>query len=138
MNFSIFEKDPSMAHELFLEHNLTPTWPMNFLFLGVAWSHEFLGIVSHTNDTLVDKLQDDFRENKDRIIDDDEIDFDPKDYGKGCCLKCHLKIYEKVVLSCGHSSTCKYCAEKLLKSDQPICPNLTCRELITGKTDLLD
>ena len=37
MNFSIFEKDPSLAHELFLEHNLTPTWPMNFLFLGVAF-----------------------------------------------------------------------------------------------------
>jgi len=103
----------------------------------ISWI-EFLEIVSHTNDTLVDKLQDDFRENKEQIIDDDEIDFDPKDNGVGCCLKCHLKIYEKVVLSCGHSSTCKYCAEKLLKSDQPICPNLTCRELITGKTDLLE
>ena len=93
----------------------------------INW-REFLGIVSFTTNSLVDKLEEVFKDNNDQLLDDHEIFYDVNDTGAGACIKCHLHIYEHevVALSCGHRNVCHTCADELKKNHGP-CPNVICK-----------
>ena len=45
----------------------------------------FLGIVSQTTDSLTEDLSKIFHDNKDKLLDEHQIFFDPNDVGVGSC-----------------------------------------------------
>ena len=99
----------------------------------ITWQ-QFLGIVSYTQNSLAERLQKQFRSNNDELLDDHEIYFDPNDNGEEACIKCHLHLFDKVAITCGHTDVCKSCVDDLKNSEEPNCP--TCGDEITSTISL--
>ena len=96
----------------------------------INW-RQFLGLVSYTTNSLVERLQKEFTDQNGKLIDDHEIFYDANDNGENCCIKCQLRIYEKIALDCGHQNVCQVCVNNLRKDfDHPACPNIDSGEEI--------
>ena len=57
---------------------------------GMDWM-EFLKIVSDTNDSLTNELQQQYTENGEQVYDGHDLDFDINDRGQNTCIKCDLE-----------------------------------------------
>ena len=99
---------------------------------GLDWM-EFLKIVSHTNDSLTNQLNQQYTENGDEVYDGHDLDFDINDKGQNTCIKCDLKIYEKYMLyPCNDTNVCLVCIKDIQKIfPQPQCPNQDCGQVFT-------
>ena len=88
---------------------------------GVYTWREFLGAVSHTSDTLSDRLQQEFHENRDLVLQDLEINTEAND--QIICSNCNLNILEKFMIGpCGDYNVCGQCIETVRQSNEPNCP----------------
>ena len=91
---------------------------------GVYTWREFLGAVSYTTDSLSQRLQKEFRDNGDQLIDDHEIYLETNGNDQINCTRCHLNIQQRMVISsCGHSNICGECINQICQSSAPNCPN---------------
>lgn len=100
---------------------------------GLNWM-EFLKIVSHTNESLTNELQQQYSENGEEVYDGHDLDFDINDRGQNTCIKCDLKIYEKYMLvPCNDTNVCLVCITDIQESfpHQPECPNTDCGTVFT-------
>ena len=101
----------------------------------ITW-RQFLGIVSHTTDSLTEDLSKNFHDNKDQLLDEHQIFFDPNDVGVGSCTNCKLHIYKTVgLIPCGHNHLCLHCVDDLIKNAKN-CPDSECGRKVTGKLEL--
>ena len=93
---------------------------------------EFLKVVSHTNISITEDLEQQFTENGEQPYDGEDLDIDIIDYGKDICIKCELKIYEKqYIYSCGHTNVCSDCLDDIRSSfEVPTCPMVQCNKPI--------
>ena len=102
----------------------------------ITW-RQFLSKVSHTTDSLADNLQKVFKDNNYELLDDHEIYYDSDDNGEDCCIKCQLRLFEKVAMTCGHTNVCQNCVNKLKEDfSRPACPNITCGKEILNTMSL--
>ena len=101
----------------------------------ITW-RQFLGIVSHTTDSLTEDLSEKFHDNGDQLLDDHQIFYDPNDVGVGSCTNCKLHIYKTVgIIPCGHKHLCSHCVDDLIKNAKN-CPNSACGKKVEGKLEL--
>ena len=96
---------------------------------------EFLKIVSDTNDSLTNELQQQYTENGEQVYDGHDLDFDINDRGQNTCIKCDLRIYENekhMLYPCNDTNVCLVCITDLQESHpQPNCPNQDCGQVFT-------
>ena len=94
---------------------------------------EFLKIVSHTNDSITNELQQQYTENGNEVYDGNDLDFDINDRGQNTCIKCDLRIYEKHMLyPCNDTNVCLVCITDIQETfSQPQCPNQDCGQVFT-------
>ena len=99
---------------------------------GLDWM-EFLKIVSHTNDSLTNQLNQQYTENGEEVYDGHDLDFDINDKGQDTCIKCDLKIYEKhMLIPCNDTNVCLVCIKDIQETFlQPQCPNQDCGQVFT-------
>jgi hypothetical protein len=99
---------------------------------GLDWM-EFLKIVSHTNDSITNELQQQYTENGNEVYDGNDLDFDINDRGQNTCIKCDLRIYEKHMLyPCNDTNVCLVCITDIQESfPEPKCPNQDCGQVFT-------
>ena len=102
----------------------------------ITW-RQFLGIVSHTTDSLTEDLSKKFHDNGDQLLDDHQIFYDPNDFGVGSCTNCKLHIYKNVgIIPCGHNHLCSHCVDDLIKNAEN-CPHSSgCGKKVEGKLEL--
>ena len=94
---------------------------------GVYSWREFLKVVSHTSDTLSERLQQEFSENGELLLQDTENHVE--NIHELICTSCNLNIHERFVIApCGDSNVCGQCIETVRQSNIPNCP--TCGERI--------
>ena len=85
-----------------------------------SW-REFLKVVSHTSDNLSERLQQEFSENEDLLLQDAEIPVE--NTHQLICTSCNLNIQERFVIApCGDSNVCGQCIDTIRESNLPICP----------------
>ena len=99
----------------------------------ITWL-QFLKKVSHTNDSLLTELTDQFRGNGDRV-DDPRIVLDPTDDIRQTCVRCQLNIDQRFVLDCGDVNVCGPCIQHLKNNQPSICPNEGCDVPILPSTN---
>ena len=90
---------------------------------GVYNWRGFLGVVSHTTDSLAHRLQQEFRENGDELLDDHEIHLETSDQDQIICPLCHLNIHQRIMIApCGDFNICGACIQTIWQSNEPNCP----------------
>ena len=99
----------------------------------ITWQ-QFLHKVSHTNDSLLTELNDQFHGNADRV-DDPRIELDPNDDIRQTCVRCQLDIDQRFVLDCGDVNVCGPCIQHLKNNQPSICPNDGCDVPILPSTN---
>ena len=83
---------------------------------------EFLSALSYISDSLVKRLQQEFKENGDQVLNDDNIYVEPITHDEFICSSCNLNFQQRFMLSCGHSNICGQCIERIQHSNQQNCP----------------
>ena len=91
----------------------------------------FLQRVSHTNDSMVARLEEDFRQNGNEV-DDPRVQLDTNHSNDYLCANCNIEIDQehRVVLGCGHGSVCWPCVEMIKENPNPKCPMEDCQAII--------
>ena len=91
---------------------------------------EFLKVVSHTNISVTEDLEQQFTENGEQPYDGEDLDMDIVDYGKDICIQCELKIFEKqYIYPCGHTNVCSDCLDDIRSTfEVPTCPMVQCNK----------
>ena len=86
----------------------------------------FLGRVSHTNDRLIDDLNQQFHNNGDQV-DDPRIEVEIEANVYDVCVRCSLPIEIKwTMFPCGDTNVCARCISTLQSNPPAICPNADC------------